>query len=150
MQANVGRETKAERLLRLVLKRAGLRFERERRPEPSLRCTADVVLRHAKACIFVDGCFWHGCKRHFATPRSHSTWWAEKIAANVERDRRQTRLLRERGWTVIRLWEHQVSEEAVLRLAARLDKSGLGPRWSGVRQLAGGAALYTWATLVRR
>src|SRR5262249_32457708 len=93
----------------------------ETRPEASLRCRADVVLRDAKVCVFVDGCFWHGCRRHFATPRSNAAWWREKIAANVERDRRQARLLRKRGWTVVRLWEHQISEAAVLHLAERLS-----------------------------
>jgi DNA mismatch endonuclease (patch repair protein) len=126
MQANVGRETAAERLVRQVLAEHGLRFKTETRPDPTLRCKADVVFPRAKLCVFVDGCFWHGCKRHFAAPRRNSAWWTEKIAANVERDRRQTKLLRQRGWTVLRVWEHQLSESALLRFVEGLRRPRKG------------------------
>ncbi len=75
-------------------------------------------------CVFVDGCFWHGCSLHFGTPRTNSAWWAEKIAANVERDARQTERLGERGWRVVRIWEHELNgahlSEAVWRIGTLL------------------------------
>ena len=89
----------------------GLRFRKDTRPEPSLRCKADIVFRRAKVCVFVDGCFWHGCSRHFRCPKTNAAWWREKIDDNVARDQRQTDLLTSRGWTVIRLWEHEVSDD---------------------------------------
>jgi DNA mismatch endonuclease (patch repair protein) len=58
--------------------------------------------------VFVDGCFWHGCPLHFLSPKKHSGWWEEKIQDNRERDERQQRQLEERGWVVVRLWEHEV------------------------------------------
>jgi DNA mismatch endonuclease (patch repair protein) len=122
MQANVGRVTTAEQLLRASLRNAGLRFRADVRPERDLRCTADIVFRRAKLCVFVDGCFWHGCAKHFVLPKTNSAWWNEKISANRQRDSKQTKLLRQRGWQVIRVWEHQVAPRTVTRIVARLGR----------------------------
>jgi DNA mismatch endonuclease (patch repair protein) len=124
MQANVGRETTAERAARRALYAAGLRYREDIRPEPGLRCTADIVFPRQRVCVFIDGCFWHACPEHFAAPKMNSAWWTEKILANVERDARQTSLLRERGWTVVRFWEHEVERadqvvRGVLRACSR-------------------------------
>jgi DNA mismatch endonuclease (patch repair protein) len=61
-----------------------------------------------KVCIFIDGCFWHGCPEHYVRPRSRDGFWADKLRANVCRDLRQTRELSEAGWLVLRFWEHEV------------------------------------------
>lgn len=118
MQANVGRETAVEHLVRSYLHRAGLRFRKDVRPLPDLRCKADIVFRKAKVCVFIDGCFWHGCPNHFRTPASNTAWWDEKINANRDRDKRNNELLKRAGWMVVRLWEHELSEEMLARLAA--------------------------------
>lgn len=116
MQANVGRETAAETKLRCALHRAGLRFRKDSQVEQDVRCKADVVFRKARVCVFVDGCFWHGCPAHFKTPRTNAAWWWEKIADNRKRDARQSRLLRTRGWHVMRFWEHQVCSDDIRRI----------------------------------
>ena len=116
MQANVGRETAAEEQVRRFLHKAGLRYRKDIRPIQALRCAADVVFTNAKLCIFIDGCFWHGCPIHFHAPRVHAGWWAEKIQANRERDRRNDRLLRAAGWRVVRMWEHEISDQKLTRL----------------------------------
>jgi len=117
MQANYGGMTKPEVLLRSALHRAGLRFFKDYRPAAGLRCTADVVFPSQRVCVFVDGCFWHGCPRHFKVPKTHSAWWLEKIEDNRRRDRRQAAELRKRGWRVIRVWEHKLSEpDAIVRM----------------------------------
>jgi DNA mismatch endonuclease (patch repair protein) len=72
-------------------------------------CKADIVFRRAGLCVFVDGCYWHGCPKHFRTPKVNAAWWNEKIADNRSRDRRKTAALRRRGWTVIRIWEHELA-----------------------------------------
>lgn len=60
--------------------------------------------------VFVDGCFWHDCPRHgpknFKGP--NADLWQEKIATNVERDRRNTQAAELAGWTVVRVWECEV------------------------------------------
>lgn len=78
------------------------------------------MVRGPKVCVFVDGCYWHGCPRHFKTPGTNSGWWAEKIEANWERDARQTRLLRLAGWRVMRVWEHDLAGSGATRVAWRV------------------------------
>lgn len=70
----------------------------------------DFANRKEKIAIFVDGCFWHGCKKHFKQPTSNINFWRRKISKNMQRDRRVVRTLRARGWKVIRVWEHDVME----------------------------------------
>jgi DNA mismatch endonuclease (patch repair protein) len=107
MQIIGRREPKAETQLRSLLHSSGLRFRKNLRPTPDLSCTADIVFPKARVSVFVDGCFWHGCPLHFKVPSSHSQWWAEKVADNRARDKRQTQALDARGWLVIRVWEHE-------------------------------------------
>jgi len=45
--------------------------------------------------------YWHGCPVVFVPPKTNREWWAEKIQANIERDLRQTKLLKNRGWLVL-------------------------------------------------
>ena len=122
MQAVRRRDTNPERLLRTALHRAGFRFRNDRQPEPTLRCKADLLFSKRRVCIFVDGCFWHGCRRHFGTPRTNSAWWTEKIAATVRRDALQARRLKARGWRVIRVWEHALTSSQIERTVARLSR----------------------------
>lgn len=111
MQAVGSQDTSPELQLRSALHRLGLRFRKDAKPVPELRCKADVVFRTARVCVFVDGCFWHGCPRHFRVPKTNSIWWKEKIQDNMRRDARQTRALRARGWRVIRFWEHDLTAD---------------------------------------
>jgi len=120
MQANTGRETRPEQIVRSFLHRRGLRFRKDLRPIQALRCAADVVLPRVKVCIFIDGCFWHGCPKHFHVPATNSEWWAEKIEANRIRDRRNNKILKRNGWLVIRLWEHQITPTALRRLESKI------------------------------
>lgn len=126
MQANVGHETHIERALRRALFGVGLRYRKDVRPVPSLRCTADVVFLGSRVCVFVDGCFWHGCPRHFSVPNTNSSWWLEKITENTVRDRRQSVALEREGWRVIRVWEHDAgrleSVVAKIRTAVALRR----------------------------
>jgi len=63
--------------------------------------------------LFLDGCFWHGCPEHYREPKSNVDFWRRKIARNRERDAEVTAALTSQGWTVLRIWEHD------LRAAAR-------------------------------
>lgn len=111
MQRNVGHTTEIEARLQTALAAGGVCFEIDRRIEPDVRWKADIVFVAEKLCVFVDGCFWHGCPLHFSAPRTNTAWWTEKIQANIDRDKRQNEILSERGWTVIRFWEHELSND---------------------------------------
>ena len=100
-----GRNTSPELELRRELWARGLRY-RIHYTTPSGK--ADLAFPGRRIAIFIDGCFWHGCPEHYVRPRTRTDFWARKLRENVERDQRQTRLLEERSWRVIRLWEHEV------------------------------------------
>jgi DNA mismatch endonuclease, patch repair protein len=121
MQANRSIDTAVERLLRSALHRQGLRFGKHANVDPAVKCRADVVFRRARVCVFIDGCYWHGCPKHFQTPKRNAAWWQEKIGDNRSRDRRKTSALRRRGWKVIRIWEHEVSTRSVSQLVSRIE-----------------------------
>lgn len=111
MRANRGRDTTPETRLRSALHKSGMRFRVDVRPDSNFPCKADVVFRSVRVCVFVDGCFWHGCFEHFVCPKTNTAWWREKVADNRERDRRKTAGLAIRGWLVLRFWEHDVCHD---------------------------------------
>jgi DNA mismatch endonuclease, patch repair protein len=76
----------------------------------------DILFRRARIAVFVDGCFWHGCKVHFVMPRTRRTFWKKKIESNISRDRRVRRQLRQSGWRVVRVWEHEIENRPVSAL----------------------------------
>lgn len=76
-----------------------------------IRGTPDFVFEQERIAIFVDGCFWHGCKHCRRIPATNRKFWVEKIERNKQRDRSVTRHLRRHGWVVIRLWEHQLRKK---------------------------------------
>jgi len=82
----------------------------------------DFVLRALKLAVFVDGCFWHACPRHFIKPGNNAAFWRKKIAANRTRDRLVTRTLRKLGWEVVRVWEHELSRRNEQRLIRRFSE----------------------------
>ena len=64
--------------------------------------------------IFVDGCFWHGCPQCRKHEGLNDESWVNKIAGNVERDRRVTAELERDGWTVLRIPEHDIYRKSAL------------------------------------
>lgn len=102
-----GKDTRPEKLLRSALWQRGLRYRLDARVPVG---RPDIVFPGKRLAVFVDGCFWHGCPLHYVRPRTRCDFWAGKLAANVDRDRRHTLALEAAGWTVVRLWEHEVTE----------------------------------------
>ncbi|MBB5034216.1 very short patch repair endonuclease [Prosthecobacter vanneervenii] len=88
-----------------------------------LRVRPDFIFRTQRVAVFVDGCFWHGCPRHATRPRQNRKFWDEKIARNRQRDLLVTRRLRQRGWTVLRLWECALTRQRQPRTLARLRRA---------------------------
>lgn len=81
----------------------------------------DFVFLKLKTAVFVDGCFWHGCPKHGAKPKTNAAFWRKKIETNRACDKRVNRLLRQRGWTVLRVWEHALARKHEGRLLRRLE-----------------------------
>ncbi|MYR55487.1 DNA mismatch endonuclease Vsr [Streptomyces sp. SID625] len=122
MQAIRSRDTKPERLVRSLVHARGLRYRVAAKPLPHLRRTADLVFGPAKVAVFIDGCYWHGCPEHYVPPKTNSGYWSDKVARNVARDRDTDHRLEDAGWTVLRFWEHEDSEDCAMRIAATVEK----------------------------
>lgn len=73
--------------------------------------TPDVAYRREKLAVFLDGCFWHGCPRHYRKPKSNREFWERKLRRTRARDRENRDALEAKGWTVVRLWEHELKTE---------------------------------------
>jgi DNA mismatch endonuclease (patch repair protein) len=104
---------------------AGLRFGRHMTVLP--RCTPDIVFSTSKAVVLVHGDFWHGWRFPLWEGKL-APFWREKIAINRARDRRNYARLRRHGWSVLRVWEHDLRsnfEGAIQRIVqfARLHES---------------------------
>ena len=124
MQSVRQRDTAPERALRSALHRLGLRFRVQRRPIAGLRRFADVVFSRKRVVVFVDGCFWHGCPEHGTMAKANAGFWREKINANRRRDADTDQRLREAGWSVVRVWEHEEAMAAAARIAELLRARG--------------------------
>lgn len=95
--------------LRLALVRAGIAGWQM---HPSLVGCPDFYFHKARLAIFVDGCFWHGCKRCGHVPKTRREYWEMKFRRNNRRARIVARQLRLDGIKVVRFWEHDVKQRA--------------------------------------
>ena len=116
MRANRSRDTGPELALRRELRALGVRYRVDYRGAPG---RPDVALARERVAVFVDGCFWHGCpKCAKPLPKTHRAFWRAKIRRNAERAAEVTNALRDRGWNVVRIWEHRLRDAASARDAA--------------------------------
>lgn len=117
--ASVGpKDSKAEIALRRELHARGLRYRLHANDIPG---KPDLVIRSRKIAIFVDGDLWHGNPDEIRRRGRDSIadlfptkteWWVAKIERNIARDKEVTKELKARGWTVVRVWEHDVLQDA--------------------------------------
>jgi DNA mismatch endonuclease (patch repair protein) len=86
----------------------------------------DFVFRRERLVVFVDGCFWHGCRWHCRMPQNNRQYWRLKIARNVERDNATTRHLQKAGWRVLRIWGHSLKTQGLTaqRMKSLLSAGG--------------------------
>jgi DNA mismatch endonuclease (patch repair protein) len=94
--------------LRLFMVRAGLCGWRVQPNELPGRC--DFAFDDARLAVFIDGCQWHGCPECYRAPKTNRGYWRQKRSRNRQRDIRVNRLLRQGGWRVLRIWEHDLRE----------------------------------------
>ncbi|MDR3618583.1 MAG: very short patch repair endonuclease [Paludisphaera borealis] len=122
MQAVKGKNTSLERTLSSAFHRRGWRYRRNYALLPG---KPDFVFTKARVVVFVDGDFWHGW-RYPQWKHKLSDFWRAKIERNRLRDRRNFQRLRRQGWTVLRLWGHDVEknlEASVERVRLLLEAS---------------------------
>ena len=121
MRANKRRDTKPEMRLRSALHRKGWRFRVDVRLSiRGRRVRPDILFAKRKVAVFVDGCFWHSCPQHGQVPRANAPYWQSKLTLNTDRDLGDTRALLSDGWEVVRVWEHEPTDQAVAMVEAAL------------------------------
>lgn len=113
------KDSKIEIALRKALWKEGYRY---RKNVTNYFGKPDIVLAKYKTVIFVDSCFWHGCKEHGSMPETRREFWKVKIARNKKRDEEVTRHYKDKGWTVIRIWEHEIKKNFDKKVNKILNK----------------------------
>lgn len=124
-------DTGAEIALRRRLHRAGLRYRLHPPIVPGTRRRVDLAFISARVAVFLDGCFWHGCREHRNLPAANREWWSAKLEQNRVRDRDTDARLTAAGWAVIRVWEHEDPETAagrILRTVSERSARAAPPR----------------------
>src|ERR1700755_2562057 len=101
------RDTDLERLIRNEIHRRGYRFKKHVKSLPG---SPDLVFSKQMVAVFIDGDFWHGF-RFPAWEHKVSDFWKAKILKNRARDQKNFRKLRRMGWTVIRIWQHEIKKD---------------------------------------
>ena len=103
-----GKETMPEILVRKHLFSKGFRFRKNVKKLPG---KPDIVLPKYKTVIFIHGCFWHGHKNCKASklPETRRAFWEEKIAGNIERDKRNITRLKNERWETVIVWQCEIS-----------------------------------------
>ena len=114
--------TKPELIIRSLVHRMGYRFRLHAKDIPG---KPDLVFRSRNKAVFVHGCFWNqhpkaSC-RDGREPGSKLTYWAPKLARNVNRDARNLADLKAMGWRVLVIWECEALKGGTA-LAARVAR----------------------------
>jgi DNA mismatch endonuclease (patch repair protein) len=100
-----GTNTKIDLKMKKMLSDSGYKWEMY----PKMYGNPDFVHKRKKIVIYCDGDFWHGY-RYNEKKKPAKKFWRDKIENNMIRDRRYTRKLRREGWSVLRIWEHDIEK----------------------------------------
>jgi DNA mismatch endonuclease (patch repair protein) len=107
------RDTTPEVAVRRRAHRLGYRFRLHTKNLPG---KPDLVFASGRRVIFVNGRFWHrhpGCRRA-SMPASNISFWENRFAVNMARDRRVLAELEAGGWSVLVIWECQTRSDEQL------------------------------------
>jgi len=100
------RDTKPELILKKPLEDLGFIYHRDR-----MYGKPDYVHLKERIVVFMQGCFWHACPIHYREPKTSILFWRKKVKRNQERDKEVDKYYEDRGWLVLRIWEHDVKDE---------------------------------------
>lgn len=117
------KDSKIEILFRKEIWKEGFRY---RKNPANYFGKPDLVLKKYKTVIFVDSCFWHGCKRHCELPKTRKKFWENKISGTIKRDKKVNLHYKKKGWKTIRVWEHSINktlDDSVNRVIASLKNT---------------------------
>ncbi|WP_040345933.1 very short patch repair endonuclease [Neobacillus bataviensis] len=108
MKAIRSKGTSLENIVGKELWKKGIRFRKNVR---KLKGNPDIAIQKYKIVIFLDSCFWHTCPLHGKKPSSNLEYWEKKLKRNIERDNEVTAFYQQKGWNIMRVWEHEVKND---------------------------------------
>jgi DNA mismatch endonuclease, patch repair protein len=110
MKAIRSKGTSLENIVTKELWKRGLRFRKNVR---KLMGNPDIAIQKYKTAIFLDSCFWHSCPIHGNKPKSNVEYWKKKLKRNIDRDNEVSEYFQNKGWNILRVWEHDVKYDLV-------------------------------------
>ena len=57
--------------------------------------------------VFIDGCFWHCCPKHYRRPKTNKRFWVPHVE---ESNRRREDLRKTLEYRWVRIWEHEIRD----------------------------------------
>lgn len=105
MRTIKSKDTKIEIAFRKFIWNKGFRYSKN---SAKYFGKPDLVLKKYKTVVFIDSCFWHGCKKHCRIPATNKKYWVDKIERNKQRDKEVNRYYKKLDWKIIRIWEHNL------------------------------------------
>jgi DNA mismatch endonuclease (patch repair protein) len=119
MKAVRSKDTKMEISFRKALWKKGLRY---RKNPAGYFGKPDIVLKKHKMVVFLDSCFWHGCRKHCRLPATNKKYWINKIERNKKRDKEVNKYYKKLGWQILRIWEHEIEKGKNNIIATKISK----------------------------
>lgn len=116
--------TKLEQAMERLLKEQKIKYERQL----DLPGRPDFRIKGYDIVMFCDSSFWHGRRKKEINGEAfkmNKDFWIKKLKDNRKRDARANRLLRKAGWSVLRFWDTDISEnkeKVIKRILKKIEK----------------------------
>ncbi len=129
------KDTKPELVVRRELWRRGYRYRLHSKKLPG---KPDIVLAKYRTVIFVNGCFWHGHKdcTKYVQPKTNKDFWKNKVSTNRERDLISIQKLEAHDWSIITIWECEVSKSRIDETIQRIEEElkSNADKWNNLKE----------------
>jgi DNA mismatch endonuclease (patch repair protein) len=113
------KDTGCELAVRKMIYAMGYRYRLNKKDLPG---KPDIVFSRLKKVVFVQGCFWHGCKKcaRSKLPTSNQSFWKKKIQGNIDRDKKICKQLKRGGWDCLNIWQCEIKKRNKEQLIVRI------------------------------
>lgn len=101
------KNTGIERIIFAYLRKNKIYFQKHYSRIPG---KPDIALPSQKKAVFINGDFWHGYRFNKWKDRLPKEYWRDKIEANIKRDAKNCRYLKNKGWKVMKVWSHSLKK----------------------------------------
>lgn len=120
MKSIRSKDTGCELTVRKLIFATGYRY---RLHKASLPGKPDIVFPMLKKVIFIQGCFWHGCRKcsRSKLPKSNKSFWKNKIEGNINRDKQNFKKLKRLGWDYLCIWQCEIKKRNEKKLELRIN-----------------------------